>query len=185
MPVSEATYRQLTAEDFPEVQWELVCGRLKEKPGMTMRHNTLNVGICHQLDAQVDPALYLASYNSARLRLPSGDHYIPDVVVFPVTAMEGRWEESGVETYFDPVPLVIEVWAPSTGAYDAREKVAGYRQRGDVEIWLIDLPRLEVRASIRQADGSYTEVVHKLGKVPVSSLDIVIDMDAAFRAVRL
>ena len=185
MPVTEATYRRLAVEDFPEVQWELVCGHLREKPGMTMRHNRLNVVICHQLDAQLDPERYLASYNSARLRLPSGDHYIPDVVVFPVAAMEGRWDESGVETYFDPVPLVIEVWSPSTGSYDSREKVAGYQQRGDAEIWVVDLPRLEVRASVRQADGSYLETVHKRGRIPVSSLNIVIDTDAAFRAVKL
>ena len=185
MPVTEATYRQLAAEDFPEVQWELACGHLREKPGMTMRHNRLNVVICHQLHTQLDPARFLASYNSARLRLPSGDHYIPDVVVFPVTAMEGRWDETAVETYFDPVPLVIEVWSPSTGSYDAREKILGYQQRGDAEIWLIDLRRLEVHASVRQADGSYAETVYKRGVVHVSSLDIVIDMDAAFRAVKL
>jgi len=40
MPVSEATFRQLSLED-DDTTWELVCGRLREKPTMTYDHGDL------------------------------------------------------------------------------------------------------------------------------------------------
>lgn len=185
MPVTEATYRTLAEEDF-ESGWELVCGRLRRKPGMTLRHNTIQTELGYQLRAQLAPTEYAVSVNAARLRLPSGDHFVPDVVVVPAAAREAKWDETGVEAYPEPMPLVIEVWSPSTGDYDVTEKVHGYQQRGDLEIWLVDLRTRSVRVIRRQAEGTYTERNQPRGGIRVASLPgVTLDLDAAFRQARL
>jgi Uma2 family endonuclease len=42
-----------------------------------------------------------------------------------------------LEIYDEPLPLVAEVWSPSTGGYDVLAKLPEYRRRGDTEIWLL------------------------------------------------
>ncbi len=185
MPVSEATYRKLAEEGF-EDGWELVCGRLRRKPGMTLRHNTVQSTLGYQLRAQLSPDAYAVSVNAARLRLPSGDHYVPDAVVIPVAAQEARWDDTDVEAYAEPMPLVIEVLSPSTGEYDAASKLPGYKARGDMEIWLVDPRTRGVMIYSRSPDGSYRESRPPRGRVRVASLPgVTIDLDAAFRAARL
>jgi hypothetical protein len=41
MPVGEATYERVALED-PDGEWELDCGRLWSKPGMTTQHNDVS-----------------------------------------------------------------------------------------------------------------------------------------------
>jgi Uma2 family endonuclease len=48
-----------------------------------------------------------------------------------------RHRQDVLEVYGDPLPLAAEVWSRSTGDYDVNEKLAVYKQRGDLEIWLI------------------------------------------------
>ena len=185
MPVSEATYRQLAVEDR-EGAWELVCGELRQKPGMTMEHNSVGRELAFALYSALSGEMYSVDYDSARLRLPDGTHYIPDVVVIPRAAQAGHRGESGVEAYPEPMPVVVEVWSPATGDYNARTKLAGYAQRGDAEIWLVDTRDRTVTASVRQRDGSYLSTVHRRGAVPVASLPgVVVDMDRVFRLAHL
>ncbi len=81
--------------------------------------------------------------------------------------------------FAEPLPLVVEVWSPSTGAYDFEAKRQGYRERGDPEIWFIQPYERTLTAWRRQPDGSYTEETHRGGPVPVASLPgVVIDLDA-------
>ena len=185
MPVSEATYRKLAEEDF-ESGWELVCGRLRQKPGMTLRHNTIAVTMSWALREQLPADLYFVSPGLARLRLPSGSHYIPDVCVIPLGTAEPHWDETGVETYPEPLPLVVEVWSPRTGDYDVETKLADYQSRGDAEIWRIDPRDRSLTAWRRQHDGSYTEHRFGRGKVSPASLPgVTIDLDDVFRRARL
>jgi Uma2 family endonuclease len=180
MPVTEATYRQLAEEDF-ESGWELVCGRLRQKPGMTQRHNTiadeLNVEFVHQLD--------LDRYKiarGARVRTAAGNHYVPDLCVVPRDTMEPHKDETGVETYPEPLPLVVEVWSPSTGDYDVETKVAEYQLRGDAEIWRIDPRDQSLTAWQRQPGGIYRERRFGRGVVrPASLPGVAIDLDKVFR----
>ena len=185
MPVSEATYRQLAVEDR-ESAWELVCGKLRQKPGMTLRHNSAGRVLAHVLQQQLPIDQFQVGYNSARLRLADGSHYIPDIVVIPVSAQLPHEDETGVEAYPEPMPLVVEVWSPSTGNYDAREKLEGYRRRGDAEVWLVDARERTVTAWKRGAEGSYSSRTYRREHLPVSSLPgVIVDMDAVFRAARL
>ncbi len=173
MPVTEATYRQLAEEDF-ENGWELVCGRLRKKPGMTLRHNSIAQVLTFVLQRQIPLDAYRVSHNQARLRLPGGTQYIPDVVVVPVDVMARHFDESGVESYAEPLPLVVEVWSPSTGEYDIETKLLEYQARGDLEIWRVDPRDHSITSWVRSAPGSYTTRRYLSGSARPAALPGVI-----------
>jgi Uma2 family endonuclease len=64
--------------------------------------------------------------------------YIPDVVVIPA-AYKRPYEDDprAFNAFAQPLPLVVEVWSPSTGDYDVSTKLRASRERGDAEIWFI------------------------------------------------
>ena len=155
MAVSEATFRQLSLEDDDAV-WELVCGRLREKPAMTHEHGGVATYLAVLLTAALPRSRFRVAVNHARLRLPDGQYFVPDVAVLPAQLFEPRRRQPHMlDEYAAPLPLVAEVWSPSTGGYDARDKLDGYQRRRDEEVWLIDPYALVLRAYRRQPDGSY------------------------------
>ncbi|MFN8557160.1 MAG: Uma2 family endonuclease [Dehalococcoidia bacterium] len=84
-----------------------------------------------------------------------------------------------VESYREPLPLIVEIWSPSTGEYDAREKLPEYRRRGDLEIWLVNPYARTLTAWVRQPNGVYAETLHRGGRVrPAHLPDVAIDLDA-------
>jgi Uma2 family endonuclease len=180
-PVTEETYRRVAMED-PERNWELHDGLLREKPGMGMEHNDVMIFLVISLAPQLDPSKYRIRSNSARLRLPTGSYYIPDLVVVPtddVLRLAGRPGE--LEFYDRPVPLLAELWSPSTGRYDVNIKLLNYQQRGDLEIWRLHPYEHRLTAWRRQPDGSYDETVATSGIVrPVALPGVAIDLDALF-----
>lgn len=181
MPVTEKTYEQVALED-PEGQWELVCGRLRSKPGMTQEHNDVAGLLTFFLQQLLPLEQFRVRMNSTRTRLPAGDNYIPDVVVFPTALMETLKGTRGLEAYAAPFPLVVEVWSPSTGGYDVTDKLPGYRSRGDAEIWLIQPYDKTLVAWVRQPDGSYSEARYTSGEVrPAALRDVVIQLESLFR----
>ncbi len=160
MPISFETYQRVALEDGDE-QWELVCGRLRKKPPMTIDHRTVIVELTVLLHGQLHKAQFVVSANHTRLR--AGDsYYIPDLVVIPREVQERATAgHTGVIDLFDePMPLVIEVWSPSTGEYDVSTKLPEYLRRGDAEIWLIHPVERWLRAWRRQPDGSYSETLY-------------------------
>jgi Uma2 family endonuclease len=81
--------------------------------------------------------------------------------------------------YIDPIPLVVEIWLPSTGGYDIGENLAGYQERGDEKIWRIHPYEKTLIVWRRQADGSDTETVYDGGTVePVALPGVRLDLDA-------
>lgn len=171
MPVSAETYERLSLEDDDE-QWELVCGRLRKKPEMTLGHNDSMSQMTRQLVLQLDPAVYTVRENSARLRISTGNYYVPDLCIVPRElmrrALQGRADE--LEVYEEPLPLVVEVWSPSTGEYDVDTKLPEYRLRGDLEIWRVHPIERTLIAWRRQPDGSYMETLYTQGIVEPASL---------------
>jgi Uma2 family endonuclease len=173
MPVSDATYEQLALED-PEGRWELDCGRLRQKPAMTTEHEDVIGNLNRALIRQLDDQEFITRPNS-RLRRRAGSYYIPDLFVVP-RALARRHREDQPRTldvYEQPLPLVVEVWSPSTGRYDVRRKVAEYRRRGDAEIWLIHPYERTLTAWQRQPDGSYTRSIHRGGTIQPAALPTV------------
>ncbi len=182
MPVSEATYERVALEDI-EGHWELVCGRLRRKPDMTMEHNSAAWRLAFILQTQLKLEDYEVRVNSARARLTSGA-FIPDVVVIPASVMPPLAGTGRLEAYDDPLPFVAEVWSPSTGDYDVDEKLPEYRRRGDLEVWRIHPHERSVIAWRRQGDGSYAESSYSSGVVAVESLrGVRIDLAALFRGL--
>lgn len=181
MSIAERTYESLALEE-PERQWELHDGRPREKPGMSAEHNWLMFYLGHLLQSQLDIGAFRVRVNAGRLRRPSETSYIPDVVVIPVAlerAQRGR--PGSLETYDDPLPLVVEVWSPSTGDYDVDAKLPEYERRGDLEIWRLHPFDRTLVARRRQPDGTYAETVHRGGTIEPAALPGVrIDLDALF-----
>jgi Uma2 family endonuclease len=181
MSVSAATYERLALED-PDHVWELDCGRLRQKPPMTYAHNDLMFELAHRLRLQLDPGQYRVRVNSARVVYGAARYYVPDVCVVPVTVTGPlRDQPDALERYAEPLPLVVEVWSPSTGGYDVDAKVPEYQRRGDGEIWRIHPRERTLTFWRRQTDGRYTEHLYQTGVVQPATLpDVSIDLDALF-----
>lgn len=182
MPVSQKTYLQVALEDF-EGQWELHCGSLRQKPGMSVEHNHFMTRLFAQLIQQLDEREFTVRSNSGRARRSSESFYIPDVFVVPMELVRRvrNLRRRGLEFYEAPLPLVVEIWSPSTGAYDVDSKLPEYQRRGDLEIWRIHPYERTLTAWQRQPDGSYAESLHRGGMLqPVALPQVTIDLDALF-----
>ena len=86
-----------------------------------------------------------------------------------------------LEVYDQPMPLVVELWSPSTGDYDIEEKLAVCKQRGDLEIWYIQPYKRTVTAWRLLPDGSYDEATFGEGTIkPVALPNVTIDLTALY-----
>ena len=122
----------------PDVPWELHHARLRKKPGMTFAPNRLWFRLGIELDRQLDPDEFVVGVNGGRLRRSAANYFIPDVFVAPTALTRPlRNRSDTLEVYEEPLPLVVEVWSPSTGDDDLNEKLAECQTRGDLEIWLL------------------------------------------------
>ncbi|HEY3118391.1 MAG TPA: Uma2 family endonuclease, partial [Chloroflexota bacterium] len=111
----------------------------------------------------------------------SESYYIPDVLVIPMELVRPLLPLYVLETYSSPLPLVVEVWSPSTGAFDVATKVPEYQARGDLEIWRIHPFERTLTMWRRQPDSTYTEEQYKGGPLrPVALPGVEIDFEALF-----
>ena len=181
MPVSDETYLRVVLED-PAGHWELHCGRLVGKPLTTTEHNDVIEALHDQLRAQLPRSQFAIRTDTGRLRRPGGSYYEPDLFVLPRALVRRLREHPGTfEVYDEPMPLVVEVWSPSTGALDIEEKLPEYRRRGDLEIWRIHPYQRTLTVWRRQPDGSYTETVVRGGVIAPAALPgVTVDIDALF-----
>ena len=182
MPVSFADYQRLALEDGDNI-WELVCGELVKRPPMTTEHEEIGATLARRLIVQLDERDHSVRANSGRLRIPSGNYRIPDVVVIPRRFVELLRERPGTfEVYSEPMPLVVEVWSRSTGRFDVEDKLREYRERGDLEIWRIHPYERTLIAWVRQPDGGYSETLYREGAVrPAFLPDVEISLADLFR----
>jgi Uma2 family endonuclease len=180
MPVSEKTFLQVALED--PGRWELHCGELRKKPGMTAEHNHVAMELAFRLSDQLDRSRYEIRASLGHVRRSAENYYIPDVFVIPVELFRPlRGLRNVLEAYSSPLPLVVEVWSPSTGDYDVDSKLPEYKRRGDLEIWRIHPFDRTLIAWRRQSDGSYTESLFTGGTVqPIALPGVTIDLDTLF-----
>jgi Uma2 family endonuclease len=181
MRVSEPAYRELVLGDGDR-QWELHDGELVEKPGLAYAHNEIMFELGHLLRSQLGRERYRVRVNAGRVRRSARNYYIPDVFVLPIDlTLPYRELPSALEVYDAPLPLVVEVWSPSTGAYDVEEKLREYQRRGDLENWRIHPYERTLTAWVRQGDGSYAETVHRGGTIrPAALPGVVTDLDGVW-----
>ncbi len=183
-----ATVTHISEQEFLDLAlneedgfWELWDGVLVEKPQMSMRHNAVSVYLVVALANQVDPRAYRVSHNGDRTRISARSYYIPDVMVIPAAYQLPPYQEDpwGLGAYREPLPLVVEVWSPTTGRYDLTVKLHGYRERGDLEIWYLHPRERTLRVWRKHPDGSYTEELFRGGVIPVASLPgVAVDLNA-------
>jgi Uma2 family endonuclease len=178
--VTEETYRRLA---LGNTRLELHRGQLREKPGMSVEHGSVEDNLLAQLYGQLDRSKYRLRANFAKLRRSSDTYYIPDVTVIPAALVQALFESPrSLDAYPDPLPLVVEIWSPSTGDYDIHAKLPDYQHRGDREIWYIHPYERTLTAWRREPDGTYVETVFRDGLVQPSSLPgVAIDLAALFK----
>ena len=180
-PMSEETYRRFALGD-PQGQWELYRGQLREKPAMSVEHGGITDNLLAFLYDQLDRNEYRIRTTHARLRRSADTYYVPDIAVIPTPVVQTLLEQPGsLDAYPEPLPLVVEIWSPSTGRYDINEKLPDYQQRGDLEIWYVHPYERTLTAWRRRPDGAYTESVYREGIVRPESLPgVAIDLVALF-----
>ena len=181
MVVREQTFEELALAN-PDRKLELHDGRLVEKPPMADAHEEYVHELYDLLRGQLDPRSYLVRLNSMRVSRSERNYFIPDVCVTPATStVAERKQSKRLSVFRNAVPLVVEVWSPSTGDYDVETKFAEYRRRGDLEIWRLHPYDQTLTAWVRQADGSYVATVHRGGIIrPVALPGVEVDLDALF-----
>jgi Uma2 family endonuclease len=179
--ISGEEYERLAMDD-PHGQLELHDGRLVEKPWMSVEHGGVSFRLARALMLQLDPLAYELRIGHGRLRRSSRSYYVPDVIVVPISQVRALTAHPGsFDLYVEPLPFVVEIWSPSTGAYDIDRKLPDYQARGDREIWRVHPYERRVTAWRRQPDGTYAELVFLGGDVEIPSLPGVrIDLDALF-----
>jgi Uma2 family endonuclease len=177
--MSEQDYETFV-QSHPDGQWELHDGVLVEKPGMSWRHLDVTFELGHMLRSQLDRAEYRV-FAEGRTRRPTATIFIPDVMVVPTSYGVDLVDETRLAIFSQPLPLVVEVWSPSTGNYDVDTKIPVYRQRGDADIWRLHPFERTLLRSVRQPDGPYRESIHRGGIVTLAALPYVeIDLDQVF-----
>lgn len=181
MPVSEQTYQCVALEDS-DGQWELDGGRLREKQGMSAAHNDVMAYLGVMLGAQLNRDEHRIRINAGRVRQSPHNYFIPDVCIVPTSLFEQlRGQPGRLESYSEPLPLVVEIWSPSTGDYDLVRKLPAYQRRGDLEIWFIHPFDRTVRIWRRQANDSYSETIIRNGHLELIALPgVTIDLDRLF-----
>ena len=180
LPISERTYERVALED-PEGSWELHCGQLRQKPSMTAEHNEIMSELHGWLFQQLDRERFRVRANAGRVRRSEQNVYIPDVSIIPADRFRAQLGTHRLEVYRDPLPLVVEIWSPSTGDYDIDEKIPQYKQRGDLEIWRIHPFDRILISWIRQPDGFYSETALTGGVIQLAALPgVSIDLDRLF-----
>jgi len=149
---------------------------------MSVEHGGIASILHGTLFTQLAFSDYRISSNHGRLRYTSANYYVPDVVVLPAAMERALRATPGVlDLYPDPLPLVVEIWSPSTGLFDVATKLAHYQRRGDLEIWRIHPLERPLIAWRRQPDGTYAETVHRGGIIRPEFLpNVAIDFDALF-----
>jgi Uma2 family endonuclease len=179
--MSEEAYRELALGD-PGGRWELAGGRPREKPWMSVTHSRVTMNLVAQLLRQLDWNIFRVTAGLARLRVSSGTYHMPDVVVIPAEAVRSlEANPFALDVYLDPLPLVVEVWSPSTGNYDVNEKIPGYQQRGDLEIWRIHPYERTLTAWRRQPNGDYVQTIYDGGIARPQPLpQVAIDLGELF-----
>ena len=82
------------------------------------------------------------------------------------------------DAYEGPLPLVVEIWSPTTGDYDFEVKLRGNKERGDEEIWYVHPYERTLTIWIRQPDRTYAETIRTGGIVEPAFLPgVATDLD--------
>ena len=117
MTISVETYKRVAVED-PSGHWELVCGRLRQKPDMTIEHNDSIRALGYRLISQLDHCQFAVDMGQTKVHVAPDTYCIPDLAVIPREAIRRKRAVEGgeLEVYTEPLPLIAEALSRSTRA---------------------------------------------------------------------
>jgi Uma2 family endonuclease len=181
MALSPEEYEEFILGE-PDDVWELVRGRLRKKPLVSVGHADAVFELAFLLRSHLDRRVYRVSHNHARLKHGDCSYFVPDDVVLRVADLVGDpanpWT---VDAHTAPALLVAEAWSPSTRRYDIDEKLLAYQERGDLENWRLHPFDRTLTVWRRQPDSSYAETVLHGGAITPAELPgVTIDLNALF-----
>ena len=89
------------------------------------------VKLGHFLLTQLDWNVYQVRVNAGHVHRTTESYLVPDVLVVPVAMGHGlRGRLDRLEVFDAPLPLVVEVWSPSTGGYGVDTSWPSTRRAG-------------------------------------------------------
>src|SRR3712207_2507812 len=116
--ISEQEYRELALNESDRL-WELWDGVPREKPLMSMKHDNVSFLLGYLLQSQLDWQAFRVNVNGGKSRHSARSYFIPDVVVIPAACQVPFEDDSrAFNAFAESLPLVVEIWSHSTGAYD-------------------------------------------------------------------
>ena len=180
MKLTEEQYLQRVMDD-PEPRRELIDGEPACRPAMPSKHEDITAYLGVYLGQQLDRAEYRVRIAGSRVRYSATNYFVPDVFVAPTALVLPQVDVIAPEAFREPLPLVVEIWSPSTGRRDLETKLRRYREQGHHEVWFIHPYERTLRAWRRRPDGSHEENVFHGGTVqPVALPGVTVDLDALF-----
>jgi Uma2 family endonuclease len=175
--LTEEQYLQLVMDD-PDSRWELIDGEPVRRPAMTSKHEDITAYLGIYLGQQLDRSEYRVRIAGSRVRYSGVNYFVPDVFVAPTALVLPQEDVIAPEAFRESLPLVVEVWSPSTGRRDLEVKLRRYREQGHAEVWFIHPFDRTLTAWRRRPDGSYEELMFRGGVVQPESLPgVTIDLD--------
>jgi len=131
--LSEQQYHQLGMDD-PESRWELIDSEPVCSPAMPSKHEDITAYLGVYLAQQLDRRAYCVRIAGSRVRYSESNYFISDVFVTPASLVLPQEDVIAPEAFREPLPLVVDVWSPSTGRRDLELKLQRYHERGHAEI---------------------------------------------------
>jgi Uma2 family endonuclease len=146
----------ITVQQWGEIEgpprYELVEGRLREKPEVAFWHElllqSLNILIFQYVQQH---HLGRVVVSNAKLRISTHGGREPDIFLVPTD----QYHLVGKNLFKGVPPLVVEILSPSNEREDRVEKRREYAQLGIGEYWIVDFAhrRIEVYRLVRRPDG--------------------------------
>jgi Uma2 family endonuclease len=178
MQITERTFEDIVLAN-PGRKLEMYEGQVREKPQMSIGHIRMEAKLFLQLATQWKGSAFEVRMSRAPVRRSARNYSLPDAYVVPRHPRGVPLQR--FEEFADPLPYVAEIWSPSTGAYDIDEKLPGYRDRGDREIWRLHPLEPRVRACRGRPNGSYEQLEFESGAVELHALrGVFVDLDDLF-----
>jgi len=178
--LSYAAY--LEAERAADRKHEFVAGEVYARAGGTIEHNRIASQALLELGVALRGRPCRAINSDQRLRIADADmSCYPDVTI--VCGDDLRADDDD-DALTNPT-VVLEVLSPSTEAHDRGAKFAALRTLPSLQQFvLLHQARRQAEVFTRSDDGSWHLTFHS-ERLPLSSLDIEVDLAAVYEGVEL
>ena len=124
----------LASECKAQFKSEYIHGEVLAMSGASLAHTLITLDIATELNIQLRGSTCKVITNDMRVRTaPKGPYFYPDVVVFCGTP---QFEDNVFDTLLNPI-LVVEVFSPSTEAFDRGEKFAHYQELASLQEYVL------------------------------------------------